>query len=209
MKNKGLKIVCALVVLCIALTSLCACSESKVPKLEDVKERFSYLLDNSYEINEIIWGEGLPTIVYGSDEDKEHKIYDERTFDGYEYIRDDCKYKTIEQIKIDAEKIYSKNYLKNIYVQIFDGYMIDSQHYNLAKYIENTKGFFKYSLDENIDVEKLVFDHSTMKIAKASRADYVNIEISAAPENNPSASFVMKVSFILEDGEWYLDSPSF
>ena len=97
-------------VLCIALTSLCACSKSKAPKLDEVKERFSYLLDKSYEINEIIWGDGLPTIVYGSDEDKEHKIYDERTFDGYEYVREDCKYQTVEQIKVAAEKIYSKNY---------------------------------------------------------------------------------------------------
>lgn len=208
MKNKSFRIFCALMVLCIAFTSLCACSKSKAPKLNEVKERFSYLLDNSYEINEMLWGDGLPTIVYGSDEDKEHKIYDEKTFDGYEYIRDDCKYKTIEQIKTDAEKIYSKSYLKNIYVQIFDGYTLDSEHYNLAKYIENTKGFFCYSLDEDL-VDKLVFDHSTMKIVNPSRADYVNVEISAAPENNPSATFKMKVSFILEDGEWYLDSPSF
>ena len=208
MKNKFFNTISLILALCTVCTVICACSKSKAPKLESVKERFSYLLDNSYEINEMLWGDGLPTIVYGSDEDKQYKVYDEDTFDGYEYVRDECKYQTIEQIKLAAEKIYSKNYLKNIYVQIFDGYMIDSQHYNLAKYIENTKGFFCYSLDEDL-VDKLVFDHSTMKIIKPSRADYVNIEISAAPENNPSATFKMKVSFILENGEWYLESPSF
>ena len=108
-----MKIICALVIFCTVILSFCACSNGSAPKLDDVKERFSYLLDNSHEINEIIWGDGLPTIVYGSDEDKEHKIYDEKTFDGYEYIREDCEYQTVEQIKIAAEKIYSKNYVCN------------------------------------------------------------------------------------------------
>ena len=190
-------------------TAFCACSKNDPPKLEDVKERFSYLLDNSYEINEIIWGDGLPTIVYGSDEDKENKVYDEDTFDGYEYVRDDCKYQTTEQIKIAAEKIYSKSYLKDIYTQIFDGYMLDSTHYNAARYVENTKGFFCYSLDEDLVDGKLVFDHSTMKIPSGSRSDYVNVEIDAASENDPQNKFVLKVSFALENGEWFLASPSF
>ncbi len=208
MKNKGLRIICAFAVLSVVLTSFCACAKRKPPKLESVKERFSYLLDNSYEINEILWGDGLPTIVYGSEEDKQYKVYDEDTFDGYEYVRDDCIIKTTEQIKLLAEQIYSKNYLQNIYVQIFDGYTLDSQHYNLAKYVENTKGFFCYSLDEDL-VEKLVFDHSTMKIVKPSRSDYVNVEIEAYKENDNASRFTMKVCFILENGEWYLDSPSF
>lgn len=208
MKNTVLKIFSLILSLIILCSAFCACAKNKAPSIESVRERFSYLLDNSYEINEIFWGDGLPTIVYGSDEDKQYKVYDEKTFDGYEYVRDDCKYQTVEQIKMSAQKIYTKAYLDNIYGQIFDGYMIDEQNITAAKYVENTKGFFCYAFDDDM-VDKLIYDHTTMKIIKPSRANYVNVEVKAHKEGDSSNIFTIKVSFALQDGEWYLNSPSF
>ena len=51
------------IILLIAITvtalSFASCS-GKSPKLEDVKERFIYLIENSKEINSIFFGSGLP-----------------------------------------------------------------------------------------------------------------------------------------------------
>ena len=57
-KLKGIigALVCALLLpLCLA-----ACA-SEPPALEDVRDRFTQLIEASYEVNDIFFGEGLPT----------------------------------------------------------------------------------------------------------------------------------------------------
>ena len=58
MKKRIISLVLVIIVLIMSV-SLMSCSGSG-PKLEDVKERFIYLIENSKELNTIYFGKGLP-----------------------------------------------------------------------------------------------------------------------------------------------------
>lgn len=164
-------------------------------------------------------------------EEEVEYVYDENSPGNYDYVRIDCKYQSVEAIMELAESVYSQAYLKGdnweegdlayggVYSAMFDGIALGSQiSYARYKADDTMDGFFllKSNEFEPFFEEQKTYDFSTMKIVSPSRANLVNVEITACGRYIDFESFEVRtgehkvtLTFILQDGEWRLDTPTY
>ena len=154
--------------------------------------------------------------VEGYEYKKPEMYYDSTDPEYYDYVRHDCKYTSIAQIKAAAEKIYSKDYLESIYEMMFIGSASDVEYVDdaTARYIEYADDEGNISLMKANDSKVFIneirqYDFSTAKIVKPANAEYVTIEIESYLPSKPTERLTVKLSMILQDGEWMLDSATY
>ncbi len=280
-------------ILAICAPSFTSCS--KPPELESVKDTFVSLIEASVEVNNIFFGEGLPTyprlegdgsLLYDEasktyymfisdgdriivkyqteggdwafalktaeamnmealytdsegnyyypteydDSDYEY-VYNEDSPENYDYVRVDCKYQDLESIMALAESVYSVSYLKGaeweegdmayggVYSAMFDGFALGTEiSYARYRIDDSIDGFFLLKSNEfdPYFTEHKTYKYDTMKIIKPSRADLVNIEITAVGRYIDYENFevatgehTVTLTFVLENGEWRLDTPTY
>ena len=205
MKKAVLSIILAIVLI---ITALCTVSCSgKAPKLEDVKERFIYLIEGSKEINTLYFGSGLP--VYQRDtllSDKKGVYYDDK-YTTYERVMENSRYLTVNEIKERSEKIYSTEYLKAMYETAFEGVMTG----NASAYIRfyESQGWLYQNLyATDFELSERIYDYSSMKIVKPSNGEYVNITVDTYTLDDKKIKNI-SLTFVYERGNWYLDSPTY
>ena len=143
--------------------------------------------------------------------------YRESDPDGYDYISADSKYQTIQQIKAAAEQVYSMDYLESLYESLFDGTVVKSG----TTLTSNTARFMEYEDEDGIVTlmmsntyeplvkEKRIYDFSTAKIVRPKRKDFVTISIDSYLESKPDERLTIKLTMILQDGVWMLDSGTY
>ena len=209
------KIIVALLALVILTVSLVSCS-SKPPALNEVKDELVALVEASYEINDIFFGEGLATYERGGKFDKEYHLYDENDaeYAYYEYVTQDSEYIFTEQIKWAAQKVYTADYLKGVYTMAFDGYADENTgEVATARYLDAGGWLVKYAFGEtdpfNILPGKRVYDFDTMEIVKPSTANYLNVATDSYLEGEEGEILRITLRFKLTEDGWRLDSPSY
>ena len=189
------------------------------PEVEEFYDRVVYLVENAYAVNTVFYGPGLP--VYDTDSEYAELNHVYFGFDqkgNYEFVTPQSKFQTVDQIKIAAEKVYSKGFLNDVlYPATFDGYAIDNSAggtaFGLARYQE-IAGVFCQSLSENAEGKDLntlytamrVYDYSTMKVLSLGREDACKVSMQSWLEDSPEQVETVEIAMILQDGEWYLDS---
>lgn len=152
--------------------------------------------------------------------------YDESDNEYYDVVRLDGKYIDVAAIKAAAEAVYSADYLSSVYSSVFDGIRSDfsdsSSSVLLARYIEEAgeEGGIVYLRKSNV-VEALytehrTYDYETMQIAKPYNADRVNVTVeangtyfSSETKQIEHGKHTVRLSFVLENGVWRLDSPTY
>ena len=135
----------------------------------------------------------------------------------YDYVRDDAKFHSIAEIKEEAEKVYSKEYLAAIYLGLFEGTGLgdnESLDHLTARYYEYTNDYGEVSLMKSntyqpLVSEKRIFDLSTAKIVRPKRKNFVTIEVESYLESTPDRRETVKLTMILQDGVWMLDSGTY
>ena len=179
-KNK--KIIALVVCFCMAVTlTLTSCGGDMTD--ETVKKELERLLPASYELNEILWGKGLPYI-------------DSESNDRYILAAEECGYKTTEEILADVGEIFSSEYTAIIKDAIFtDSEDIDPRYLDVngkLKVDTSNKGF---DIKGNVVVESAVIkrQNKTTVVVEAEYADGGKTEIILQKEN----------------GKWYLNSPTY
>lgn len=196
----------------VLILALSACG---APELDEVKDTFVALIEASYEINDILFGEGLAVYERGGDFAAKYYIYEDlsESYDFYEIVQSESGYLTADSIKEAASKVYSDDYLEGIYTMAFDGYS-DGESVTTARYLEADGYFLRYTYGEKdpFDIlegkqRRYLFD--TMKIVRPSSADYVNVEIESYLLGNEDEILTVTLRFTLEKGEWRLDSPTY
>ena len=193
-------------VLIVSTLSAVSCS-GKAPKLDDVKERFIYLIEGSKEINTLYFGSGLP--VYQRDtllSDKKGVYYDDK-YTTYERVMENSRYLTVNEIKERSEKIYSTEYLKAMYETAFEGVMTG----NASAYIRfyESQGWLYQNLyATDFELSERIYDYSSMKIVKPSNGEYVNITVDTYTLDDKKIKNI-SLTFVYERGNWYLDSPTY
>lgn len=208
MKNKKNIAFVTIILLCaMFLFTLSSCN-NKSPNIEDVKDRFVYLIEQSKEINVIFFGCGLPVYKRGSDISNKKNIYGGIMSNvQYEYFMDNSYYLTIEHIKMAAEKAYSEKYINSVYEAAFDGVTISESTY--IRYYEDSNWIYQNINAEALVKNERIYIYSTMEIIKPFKSDYVNIEIDSYTLDDPQNIQRVKLSFIYENNNWYLDSPTY
>ena len=292
MKNKWICRILSAVLVIIMMMSAVSCA---APKLEDVKSEFIRLIEESKEINEILFGKGLSTYgqltydeeseiyyvfyytkadgelcAYYSKETKEYKVLrvgekgDEGTLvysdeedslylyatdleyvdagrdmpadapAGYDFVRLDERYTTVNEISTAAAKVYSEDYLRDVFSTIMasgDGELTTASGLSAkyGEYVYVKQGYgdkadetVKYLIKGNEKTaaplihETREYDYSTMTVLKNSRKRFVTVEISSYGTYADYESGEVRVgwstvtlSFVKQNGEWRLDTPTY
>lgn len=160
---------------------LCSCSGNMTD--EQAKAELERLLPLSYEMNEIFWGKGLP-------------VQDIDSSDRYLPVDVESGYKTTGEILSKAAKVFSKEYLEQIKDAVFtDGEDTDPRYADINGVLKadtNNKGF---NVKGNIVI-------GSIKIKKQNRNMVI---IQAEYEDGGNTD----ITLIMQDGKWYLNSPTY
>ncbi len=140
----------------------------------------------------------------------------------YDYVSVDSEYLSIEQIKMAAEKVYSLDYLNtSVYEALFTGAVtadnIEGLESLSARYIEymnaadgdTTAVLMQSNTYPALVSETRIFDFSTAKMVKPSSKKLVNIEVETYLRSAPDDRITVRVTMVLVDGEWFLDSGTY
>ena len=203
--KKAISLLLAIIVLFSAL-SLISCS-GNAPELESVKERFIYLIESSKELNVIYFGKGLPVYEREGVLATELGVYYNDELTSYNRVMEGSKYLTIDEIKARSNEIYSTEYLNDLYETAFDGVMTGSSSAYLRFY-ETSDWIYQNLYATDFELSERIYDYSTMEIVTPSNNEYVNITIESYTLENRTRKTV-ELTFVYEDGNWYLDSPTY
>ena len=205
MKKRIISLVLVILVLIMSV-SLMSCSGSG-PKLEDVKERFIYLIENSKELNTIYFGKGLPIYEREGILAEQKGVYYNDTLTSYDKVMENSRYLSIDEIKERSEEIYSTEYLAALYETAFDGIMTGSSSAYL-RFFESADWIYQNTYATDFDLSERIYDYSTMQIVTPSNNEYVNVIIDSYTLKDRKVKTV-SLTFVYERGNWYLDSPTY
>ena len=197
-----------LLLLSAVLLTVCSCS-TKPPAIEEVKETFSALIEASYEINGIIFGDAVETYDRQDEEVIKNGIYYNVPdgFYNYEFLTENNKYQTEDEIREATLKVYSEDYISSVLDSCFNGFMDENGETAVQpKYLGHTG-----KLMLNTEYEVYVkgdrrYDLDTMEIVKPSNGKIVNVSLDAIDGEERTKA---RLTFVLQDGEWRLDSPTY
>ena len=206
MKNKKLTTLVALTLVLLLVLPLAGCAGT-APSLDTLNERFVYLIEESKELNTLFFGKGLP--VFRRDESLSDRkmIYYVDEVSGYDRVMENSPYYSIDEMKAKAELVFSKDYLSDLYESAFDGIMMDDSSAYLRFY-DNGEWLHQNTNAMDFGLSERIYDYSTMKIVEPSTTDYVNISIESYTLADPTRREV-SLSFVYENGNWFLDSPTY
>jgi len=203
----SLIMVVALILIQTVMFSSCNANNTKMTN-EEAIDILKELVPASQELNKIYWGE-KPEL-----QDKNAEIVGSVTGGQYYRVSEEFPYQTVEELKEASEKVFSKDYLENIYVAAFDGYEYsdDENTYTIyARYKNDDDGklcynlanttFYSLNTEIDIDSAKVVSgDSNKIKIA-------VDITTkNSSGENNKNS---MNITIVKQEEGWRLDSPTY
>lgn len=184
------KILCVLTVfvLLLALATLTSCSD-KVSK-EEAAAEVTRLVKESYELNVIYFGDGLP---YEDDGDERNL---------YAPVAEDALFVTKEALTYKTRTVFSKDYAASMIETAFQGAQGANGSTALyARYIVSSDG--KLTVYKNIEgIEVNEYDYSTVSVTKISKR-FIKANVTA------KGGEVVEVTLINQDGEWRIDSATY
>ena len=145
----------------------------------------------------------------------------------YKFVRLDERFSSMSDIADAASRVYSEDYLADVFEVTMGSLVKDdvvADEIFVAKYMEilDSENEKKYLVRAKTDVcppittEERIYDYDSMTIAKGSRKSFVTVEIrSYGTYVDLDAGKVRvgwsttKISFVNQNGEWRLDSPTY
>ncbi len=196
--------------------STVSCSRyGPAPELNDIYDRLVELIEGSHEVNVLMFGAGLPTYARGDAEDKLVHRYYGVADTGRLYVTPYAKYATVEEMKAAIAEIYGQEYRESLFESLFSGYADAGLSLTvLARFSEDEKSLYQNENYKPLVTHVRVYDYAGMKIAKGSNGKYLQVEIPSYTELSEGVNATsgvwetVTVSFVYENGNWYLDSPS-
>lgn len=196
------RLIPAIISICL-LISMIGCGNTE--KTLDISEQEAYevlseLVPASYEINVMFFGEGLPRT-------------DETKYETTTYVPVDTKkggHISIISMKIAAERVFSRNYLKSVYVVMFEGTkstdsdgLLDNDMSPRYKEIENElcidASYKPYNILGKLSVE-------SVSIVKKT-ASYIIVDAKCMDESGNELN--KRFYITLDEGLWRLDGPTY
>lgn len=132
---------------------------------------------------------------------------------GYDYVRLDSGYRTVDDIKEKIETVYSYEYSQSLYGSIFDG-MASGDAVMVPKFIETTASNGSMMLAQSntygaFKVEKRVYLFETAKINKlSSNKNLVRISIDSYLPSDPDNITTREITISYRGDNWYLNNPT-
>lgn len=207
MKKKIFIGVLSLILILSATLSMSSCS-GKAPNIDDVKERFVYLIEESKELNVIFFGTGLPIYRRDGELSERQMVYYNDKVSGYnKVLLENSEYLSIDDMKAAADLVFSDDYLSELYESAFEGIMTsDANAY--VRFYDNTEWLYQNISAGEFALSERIYDYSTMEIVKPSNSKYVTISIESYTLKDATRRSI-DLSFVYENGNWFLDSPTY
>ena len=169
---------------------------------EEAKEILSVLIPKSQEINEIIWGKGLP-VEAGSE-----PAFDSVSAAQYRTVDGSCGYKNTDDLKTAIGEVYSERYIETgINYTAFEGSKKEgTEEYDIyPRYKDNNDG--RLCIDITNDGFCLNTEISAEN-AKVTKADFdrVDVDVEATAEG---VKIPLTLTLVKEQNGWRLDTPTY
>ena len=133
----------------------------------------------------------------------------------YDYVLLDSEYGSVDEIKAYIRTVYSEKYAESLDSTLFDG-ILEGSMVSKARYTMQ----FNYRLGGNVLVqlntyepkftERRVYLFETAKIDRnSSNKKEVAIEFETYLPSNPNKKITTKIYVELQDGQWFLSTPTY
>ena len=201
----------ALLLLCgvIAGLSSCEASHNPAPPIDDVYDRLVQVIEASHEVNVLLFGAGLPVYPRGDAEDELIHRYYGVTDKGQEIVTPYAKYNSIAEMQSAIAAVYSTEYRESLYESLFTGYASSEMAVVMpARFYEDDQFLYMSKYVSPLVDGVRVYDYASMEILEYSHASRLRVSIRSYTEDSPEEWKNVYLSFVYENGDWYLDSPS-
>ncbi|MBR5124797.1 MAG: hypothetical protein IKU90_06665 [Clostridia bacterium] len=205
-----LSLLLVLVMVVGASVSLSSCaSKGNPPELDEVYDRLVQVIEASHEVNVLLFGAGVPVYPYGDAEDELVHRYYGVADNGLEFVTPYAKYVSIMDMKSAISAVYSEEYRQSLYESLFTGYADGELSVIMpARFSEDDRYLYQNKHVDPLVEGVRVYDYATMEIMKGSNASRIRVSVSSYSESYPDLWKTVYLSFVFENGDWYLDSPS-
>ena len=131
----------------------------------------------------------------------------------YGFVRTDSKYNSVDDIKAYIRTVYASDYADSLDSVLFDGVM-SGDYVQKARYttIQTSRGalFARNYEFAPLFTERRVYLYDTAKIDRGNSNDSsVVVEFSTYLPSNPDKIETASLCFVLDNGTWYLASPTY
>jgi hypothetical protein len=204
-------ILLALLLLGGALAGLASCSAERepAPDIDEVYDRLVQVIEASHEVNVLLFGAGLPVYPRGDAEDELLHRYYGLSDESREMVTPYAKYATVAEMQAAIAAVYGTEYRESLYESLFTGYAADEMSVIMpARFSEDEKFLYMSRYVDPLVEGVRVYDYASMEIVDYSHASRLRVSINSYSEKYPDQWKRVYLSFVYENGDWYLDSPS-
>ena len=200
----------ALWMLAGVVMGLGSCSKEPPPELDEVYDRLVQVIEASHEVNVLLFGMGLPTYERGDAEDDLVHRYFGFGDESRVYVTPYAKYKSVADMKTAISAVYSTSYRKSLYESLFTGYAADEMSVAMpARFSEDDRYLYMSTYVSPLVDGVRVYDYASMEIVDyTASSKRLKVSIRSYSESYPEEWKTVYLSFVYENGDWYLDSPS-
>lgn len=205
-----LTLLLAALMLAGSAVGLASCSASEpAPDIDQVYDRLVQVIEASHEVNVLLFGAGLPVYPRGDAEDELVHRYYGVADNGQQFVTPYAKYASIAEMQAAIAAVYSTEYRESLYESLFTGFAADEMSVVMpARFSEDERFLYmsKY-VDPLVDGVR-VYDYASMEIVSYSHSSRLRVSVNSYTEDRPEEWKRVYLSFVYENGDWYLDSPS-
>ena len=198
-----------LVVIIVLMASCCDASRDPAPEINEVYDRLVQVIEASHEVNVLLFGAGLPVYTRGDAEDELVHRYYGMADESREFVTPYAKYNSIADMQAAIAAVYSTEYRESLYESLFTGYAADEMSVMMpARFSEDEKFLYMSRYVDPLVKGVRVYDYASIEIVEYSHASRLRVSIMSYTEDHPDVWKKVYLSFVFENGDWYLDSPS-
>ena len=209
MKRIGRIFLILLILLTVIMSSCCDAGREPAPEMDEVYDRLVQVIEASHEVNVLLFGAGLPVYPRGDAEDLLVHRYYGVTDNGQQFVTPYAKYGSIAEMQTAIAAVYSTEYRESLYESLFTGYAADEMSVVMpARFSEDEKFLYMSQYVSPLVEGVRVYDYASMQIVDYSHASRLRVSIRSYTEERPEEWKRVYLSFVYENGDWYLDSPS-
>ena len=191
--------------------SLLSRSDESPPELESVYDRLVYLVEESLTLNTVLFNDdGLPAYKRDSDLANLSRMYNGMS-DGWEYVMGDyTRFKSTEEIGSAMAQVYSRDFRTSLEERLFTGISTGVGVISI-KYTDDP--FIQWVSDKEpekkINVGMRFYDYSSMTVLPESSETCLKVSVRSYSEKTPDTWEDRTLTFVYENGDWYLDGPTY
>ena len=216
MKAKRIKSLLSVLLCLCALLGALGCSSIEVDEAQ-LRAELENLLPKSAELNEIYFGEGLPT---NRDENAVRAFYENFDMDvasiSYTPVDPACGYENVDDIKAATLEVFTEEYAQILFDRAFTGISgvfdegTDHEYRETALYAMymEEQGYLTKRVNVKDDAIPLgrTYDLDSMKITRKNKTG-VEVQLKSFVNGEPSID--VKIWLVKTEDGWRLDSPTY